>query len=220
MTTGDSQIIEFAEIVRHRHGEWSADIQDRIIFFYSKIIKENEVQNLTRLTTPNDFYFGNVVDAVEFNRFLEQTEHPVLDIGTGAGLPGLICAALDRGNWILTDSEKSKARFVSMVVDQLRLDNVKVFSDRAEILLGKIRAPTVISRAVGSVEKIYGQIKKCSTWNKMVLFKGPGWDEEWVSFLSGPYAGELQIDMVHPYLSQQKQRRLIFLKRVPRGTKK
>lgn len=192
----------------------------RILQFYQIVLAENEVQNLTRLTSPSDFFLGHLWDVLELNR-LGWVGFPAMDLGTGGGVPGIPMAILGGGQWVLADSEKKKAEYLQRAVDNLGLsEQVRVFAGRAEDFLKNNSVDSIVVRAVGPVDRIYSWIRPCSTWNKLVLLKGPSWEEEWNRFLTTKWKKELKIEKEHEYLvgPEQKKRKVILLTRVPRGT--
>lgn len=191
-----------------------------ILRYYQLVIEENARQNLTRLTSPDDFFDGHLVDV----RFLVESQlinFPVMDLGTGLGVPGLVAGIVENKPWILVESEFRKAEFLKSAVATLGQTNFEVVHGRAEAYLKRKAADTIVARAVASVEKIYGWIGECSTWNKLVLLKGPRWDEEWNAFQVSRYRNKLMIGRKQDYLvgKDKKQRCLVELLRVPRGTK-
>ncbi len=189
----------------------------RIQQFYSALAAENEIQNLTRLVLPADFVEGHVVDVRELlkSNFLT---FPALDLGSGGGVPGLLAAAVVENDvWTLCDSEKMKADFLLRTTLSLGLEKrVTVYAGRAEEFLRNHRVETVVARAVGPVERIFGWIGRCSTWNTLVLLKGPGWEEEWKAFQGGKHARKLKLVDEHRYEvgSEKKKRVIVQLKRV------
>jgi len=190
----------------------------RIGRFAELLSAENKVQNLTRLTTPEEFVEGHLLDVKEL---LESgwIEYPAADLGSGGGVPGLLAAAIEPGAWILVEAEKRKAQFLSQAAQTLGLRQVQVVADRIE--KSGIEAKSVIARAVGSVEKIYSWLRQSSTWNKLILLKGPKWEEEWAAFSQSKYRSELQIVATRAYTvgKEEKRRLLVKLTRVPRGTR-
>jgi len=184
-----------------------------ILSFYELVLKENETQNLTRLTSPSDFYYGHVVDVLELLKSF-QLQYPILDLGSGVGVPGILVALLADGEWVLAESEKRKAEYLQQAVLTFNLGSrVKVFPGRAETYLKGNSLPTVIARAVGPVERIYSWIRSCSTWNNLILFKGPGWTDEWADFQKGRYRRELSLEKEHLYTvgPENKSRRIVHL---------
>jgi len=194
--------------------------------FRELVLEENGRQNLTRLTSAEDFFRGHVRDVLELRTFREKRGllgASAVDLGSGAGVPGLLSAALFEGEqWVLVESELRKAEFLGRATQELALsDRVTVLRGRMETLGPEIRSQVVVSRAVGQVEKLFGWLEGCSTWNTLVLLKGPRWKEEWAEFLRGRHQGKLRLEHAHEYSVEGDIRRLIIqLGRVPRGTTK
>ena len=205
-------------VLAEKEPSLSVDIRDRIILFHEIIKKENEVQNLTRLSSPLDFYYGHFLDVWELLK-TRWMVYPALDIGSGAGVPGLLASLMEKGTWILSESEKRKAEYLQRTVMELGLqDSVQVTSLRAETYLKQNQVSTLIARAVGPVDRIYPwfkEIQHCSTWNNLILFKGPRWEEEWKRFKDSPFKDELVIHKVHEYFvgPENKRRILVWLTR-------
>jgi 16S rRNA (guanine527-N7)-methyltransferase len=91
--------------------------RDSVLAFYSALLRENEIQNLTRLTAPQDFLEGHLLDA---RALLESglVSFPAMDLGSGCGVPGLLAAVLtDQGKWVLAESEGRKAEFLEGAPD-------------------------------------------------------------------------------------------------------
>lgn len=188
---------------------------DKLVRFYELVLDENQRQNLTRLTTPEQFWDGMIVDALELVK-ADFFKGPALDLGTGCGVPGIICAILREDSWVLVDSERRKTDFVAYAAQELGLTpRVAVKWGRIELLL-RSQGPvqSIVSKAVGPVERLYGWIRHCSTWNNLVLLKGPAWDEEWAQFQRKPFGRELKLEAAHEYTSGEYRRRLVRLARV------
>ncbi|HCM40728.1 MAG: hypothetical protein A2Z97_05940 [Bdellovibrionales bacterium GWB1_52_6] len=194
---------------------------DLILQFYRKLVTENEIQNLTRLISPRAFIEGHLQDVLALLKS-GLMNFPALDLGSGGGVPGLLAACISPGSWVLTESEGRKAEFLSKTTEELGLSNVKVFSGRAELFLKSNSVSSIVARAVGPVGRIYSWLETCSTWNNLVLLKGPGWEKEWIEFSAGRNSRRLKIDGHFDYIvgPENKQRVIIRLLRVPRGTKK
>ena len=112
---------------------------------YEAIIVGNRQQNLTRITTPENFWEKHLWDSL-LGVALLQTEEKialkdsntalqVIDIGTGAGFPGLP-VAIANPDWEITlvDSTQKKIAFIGDTIPQLNLKNVHTLVERAEIL--------------------------------------------------------------------------------------
>ena len=198
---------EFARVLDEHRGEWAPVVsgvsvdsaRDLLVRYRELVCAENEVQNLTRILGPLDFYRGHVLDVVALHKsgfFSERN----FDLGSGAGVPGLISACLNSQLlWTLGESEGRKADFLARAADALGLKNVGVATGRAEDTLLNQPSIRVISRAVGPVLRIFNWIEKCSTWNTLVLFKGPNWEEEWSEFQRSGKRSKLKLANSHTY---------------------
>ncbi len=203
------------------------EVKERVLSFYEFVQKENQAQNLTRLISPADFFQGHLLDVLELLH-MECLVYPALDLGSGVGVPGLLASILMPKStsyaWILAESEARKAEYLERAVIHLNLvPHVTVFAGRAEAYLKQHTVESIVIRAVGPVSRIYPWLRSCSTWNNLVLFKGPGWEDEWSQFQKTKWRQELKLQKVHLYRAgsgeTQRERKIILLQRVPRGTK-
>jgi 16S rRNA (guanine527-N7)-methyltransferase len=90
----------------------------------------------------------------------------VIDVGSGAGLPGIVLALMRPDlRFELVDSMKRRTDWLGEVVGELRLENVTVTRSRAEQLAGRRSAQAVVSRAVARLDVLAG-------WTAPLLAKG------------------------------------------------
>jgi len=201
---------QFSEILSQGWPELPEVTRSQMLLFYKLILEENQSQNLTRILSAQDFYDSNVQDTRELveSGYLGDS---VLEVGSGAGLPGILCALIQPMHlWTFSDSEKSKAAFIERALGSLSLKHGGVWAGRAEDLLRKREFCSVCARAVGKVDKIFEWIRECSTWNNLILFKGPAWEDEWKEFQSGRNKNRLTINAVREYsVGVDKKRRVL-----------
>jgi len=102
------------------------------------------------------------------------------DLGTGAGLPGVVLAVLRPDARVaLVDSRRSRVVFLKMVVRELELDNVEIVHDRIEALVGKRAFDLCVARALGKLDEVLvPSLGVVAPGGALVLFKGPKWQEE------------------------------------------
>jgi 16S rRNA (guanine527-N7)-methyltransferase len=80
---------------------------------------------------------------------------PVIDVGSGAGLPGLVIAAMEpEREVILVEPMERRVAWLEEMVGRLGLGNVRVMRARAESIVGLVRAPAVTARAVAPLAKL------------------------------------------------------------------
>lgn len=152
----------------------------------------NERLNLTRITAPRDVAVKHLLDCVApWRKLVELAALSVerarsgspptwLDLGSGAGYPGVLLALLlPQVKVVLVESIGKKAAFLSEVVRALALPNAEVAAERAEEWLTQHVADVVVARAVGPVRDLLRLLRPVrSNWRRLVLYKGPGVEAE------------------------------------------
>jgi 16S rRNA (guanine527-N7)-methyltransferase len=93
----------------------------------------------------------HILDCLRARGAFREGDRVACDLGSGAGLPGLVLAIALPGVWfILAESRRVRAGFLELVVDRLRLPNIEVFLGRAENL--EVAADVATSRAFGPID--------------------------------------------------------------------
>ena len=107
--------------------------RDQLLGYLGLLTRWNRSFNLTAVRDPDVMVRRQLLDSLSILPWLDRG--PVLDVGTGAGLPGIPLSIVRSGlNFSLLDSNGKKTRFVSQVVAELGLANVEVIRRRAEQL--------------------------------------------------------------------------------------
>ena len=110
----------------------------------------NRVFNLTTITDPHEMVMLHIIDSLSVQPYL--TGKHFLDIGTGAGLPGIPLAITNpEQQWVLLDKNNKKTRFLTQVVAELGLTNVKVANGRGEDFHHGHCFDSILSRAFGTL---------------------------------------------------------------------
>lgn len=104
---------------------------EKLEIFKDMVVEKNKVMNLTAIAE-EDFYLKHFVDSLKLLDF-ENLEGRVLDLGTGAGFPGIpLAIMLPDVDFLLMDSLKKRIGFLEEVVEKLGLKNVQLLHSRAE----------------------------------------------------------------------------------------
>jgi len=120
--------------------EISATEAVKLTQFVSDLIAYNAHTNLVGSAEPGEIVINHVLDSLSLlpiikNRLKKQSPLRLIDIGTGAGFPGIVLALmLEQVVLTLVDATQKKTRFVKQEVKTLRLSNVEVITARAEDL--------------------------------------------------------------------------------------
>lgn len=130
-----------------------AEQQDKLLAFTRLLAKWNKIYNLTAITRPADMVRLHLLDSLAVLPFI--TGQTVLDVGTGAGLPGIPLALLaPQIQFTLLDSNSKKTRFVQQAVIELGLKNVIVVQSRIEQYRPATGFDCILARAFASLPVI------------------------------------------------------------------
>ncbi|OQW94554.1 MAG: 16S rRNA (guanine(527)-N(7))-methyltransferase RsmG [Beggiatoa sp. IS2] len=148
--------------------ELPVTVQQQLLAYLDLLAKWNRVYNLTAIREVEQMLPKHIFDSLAVLPHLHG-EH-ILDIGTGAGVPGLILAmAHPMGHYVLLDSQAKKIRFVRQAIIELGITNVQVECIRIELFKPSIIFSTLITRAFSSLRDFYGQTRHLHTPESQLL---------------------------------------------------
>ena len=102
--------------------------------FMDLLLEWNEKINLTAITKPEDIILKHFIDSITIKKYVENKDK-VLDMGTGAGFPGIPLKIISSDtNFTLVDSLNKRIIFLNEVCDKLKLDKIENIHARAEEL--------------------------------------------------------------------------------------
>jgi len=128
----------------------AAGCADALLTFLRQLDKWNRAYNLTAIRDPAAMVTVHVLDSLALHPLLIGAR--VLDVGTGAGLPGIPLALVNPDkHFVLLDSNGKKIRFVQHVIGELGLTNVTAVQARVEQWDAAEFFPTIVSRAFSSL---------------------------------------------------------------------
>lgn len=122
--------------------------QKRLLTYLAALIKWNKAYNLTAIRDPLEMVDKHLLDSLSILPHIDQS--PLIDIGTGAGLPGMIIAIMrPQLDVTLLDSNGKKTRFLKQFAADMALSQVMVVNERCEHHIGQYGQIT--SRAFASL---------------------------------------------------------------------
>ncbi len=145
---------------------------DRLMEFITELMNWNRVYNLTSVRKPTEIVTRHILDSLSIIPHLRGRR--VLDIGTGAGLPGIpLAVACPEREFYLLDSSSKKLRFVQQTLATLGLNNVVLEHTRVENYRPGERFDTVICRAFSDLHDLYGHAARlCTPGGRILAMKG------------------------------------------------
>ena len=109
---------------------------EKMMEFLELLYKKNQVMNLTAIRDKKGMLEKHFVDSLFLTKVINDTEKSFIDVGTGAGFPGLVLAIYyPERNFLLVDSVRKKIDFINEVIKELNLQNVTTSFERAEELI-------------------------------------------------------------------------------------
>jgi 16S rRNA (guanine527-N7)-methyltransferase len=127
--------------------------QQKLLEYLALLMKWNQVYNLTAIRDPDEMVSRQILDSLSILPLVQGKK--ILDVGTGAGLPGIpLAICMPEASFTLIDSNGKKTRFVQQAKMELGLDNLQVQQTRVEQLEATQRFDTITSRAFAALTKI------------------------------------------------------------------
>jgi len=128
----------------------NAACQQKLITYLALLRKWNKAFNLTAITEPREMVYLHLIDSLVISPYLHGTN--MLDVGSGAGLPGIPLAIMNpQQQWTVLDKNSKKTRFLLQTVAELALKNVAVVHGRSEDFRPSQCFDSILSRAFGTL---------------------------------------------------------------------
>lgn len=99
--------------------------------YMNLLIEWNEKMNLTAITEPSEVILKHFVDSLTISNLIKKGDK-VIDVGTGAGFPGIPLSIVNNENITLLDSLNKRIIFLEEVINKLQLTNIKAVHSRVE----------------------------------------------------------------------------------------
>jgi 16S rRNA (guanine527-N7)-methyltransferase len=167
-----------------REIELPVDALKKYDMYFQMLTDANKRFNLTRITDSRDVLIKHFMDSLEILSWRDISRETLLDIGSGAGFPGIpLKIACPEMTLIMLDSSQKRVLFLQQVIEQIGLKNTSVFHGRAEDLARKSQYREnfmyVLSRALARLPVL---LELCLPFvnprGYFVAYKGPDTEQE------------------------------------------
>ena len=180
--------------------ENTPQIISKLLIYKELLIKWNNSFNLTSVTN-KEIVTHHFLDCLAVIPFIKSST--LLDVGTGAGLPGIVIAIVNPDIKVsLVDKVGKKINFIKRIIAELEIKNIEPYHDRVELLTSEEKYDGIISRAFSNMEVFIKStkhlIKRQGVWygmkSKKIL------DDEMIN-INDPWALE-KLDI--PFLEAER----------------
>lgn len=151
---------KFSSILEQWQIPFSEKQQEQLTVYYEMLVEKNKVMNLTAITEFEDVLEKHFLDSIAVARYVDLTgELSLMDLGTGAGFPGMPLKIMFPNLKItLADSLNKRIVFLNEVIDVLELEEVTTVHGRAEDLAAdanhREQYDYCVSRAVANLSTL------------------------------------------------------------------
>lgn len=138
--------------------------QEQLLAYLALLQKWNKVHNLTAIRLPDKMVTGHLLDSLSV--FTHIPAGSLLDVGSGAGLPGIPLAICDPERSVtLLDSNQKKAAFLRHAIGELGLQRVTMVNERAEAWHPGRTFDVITARALSEIAELV-------KWSNHLLSRG------------------------------------------------
>jgi len=169
--------------------EFDAAAEQRLRNFVKMLGEENQRQNLVSTNSLGEVWRRHIADSAQLLKFVPRETAPWLDLGTGAGFPGLVIAALrPRSPVILVESRARRIAWLEQVRQALGLDAIEIVGDRLENVAAR-KMGAISARAFAPLPRLIALSARFSTSETIwVLPKGRSAQQELQELSPRPHA--------------------------------
>ena len=145
--------------------------------YENSLIDANKSLNLIGKSTVNEIWMRHFLDSVQVIDFIDKNNKTLIDIGSGAGFPGLVLAIVLKDRKIplkvkLIEKSPKKVKFLKKLIDELHL-NVEIINKNIFEYPKKLYGDVFVARAFKPLKIILELIhNKAENWKKVFVFLG------------------------------------------------
>lgn len=156
---------------------------EKLYVYMKEILEWNEKVNVTAIKDEKEFIVKHFIDSLTIEKYISNGEK-VLDIGTGAGFPGIpIKITKNKSHVDLVDSVNKKLNVIRDIIPKIKVEDIECIHTRAEDLAKNVKYresyDVVTSRAVANLTTLVEyMLPFAKVGGKIICMKGPNVEEE------------------------------------------
>ncbi|SCP96440.1 16S rRNA (guanine(527)-N(7))-methyltransferase RsmG [Anaerobium acetethylicum] len=219
----------FEEGLSHLEIKLSGRQIEQFIRYYEMLIEWNKLMNLTGITEYEDVINKHFIDSLSLVKATDLAGiSSVIDIGTGAGFPGIpLKIAFPHLNIVLLDSLNKRINFLNAVIEELGLENIRTIHGRAEEFAQKEEYrecfDLCVSRAVANLSSLTEYcLPYVKEGGKFIPYKSGKIDEELANSKNAIFilGGKLEKEVEFELPRTDMSRNLVVIEKVKKTPKK
>lgn len=194
--------------------------------YYEMLVEKNKVMNLTAITEYDEVIEKHFLDSLQIAKYTDMNKGSLIDIGTGAGFPGIpLKIAFPKLKVVLLDSLNKRIKFLDEVIEELGLEQVTTLHGRAEDY-GKNpeyreQFDFCVSRAVANLASLSEYcIPFVRKGGYFIPYKSGTIDEELSNSSKAVFLLGGKLEKVEKFSLEDSQRSFVFIKKVNNTAKK
>lgn len=217
----------FKELLGHIEVELTEKQFDQFVKYYDMLVEKNKVMNLTAITEWREVVLKHFVDSLSINQYFKLSEQKVVDIGTGAGFPGIpLKVAFPELEIVLVDSLNKRVKFLNEVIEALGLEGITAVHGRAEDIGRDVKYrenfDLCVSRAVANLSTLCEYCLPLVKVNgRFVSYKAGNLEEELENSKNAIFKLGGKIEKVQPFALPESdiQRNFVFIEKKNKTSK-
>lgn len=180
----------------------------KLLQFLKLLAKWNRVYNLTAIRDPQAGVSAHLLDSLAITMYLKGRR--ILDVGSGAGLPGIpLAIAKPEYEFVLLDSNQKKAAFLTQALAELQVRNASVVCERAETWRPTRKFDCIVCRALASLVEFVALTKHLLASGGVFAAMKGAYPHEEIAQLSAEYRLKQVVPLAIPELNAQRHLVLI-----------
>lgn len=135
-------------------GWWKGEAGERLRGYAALLLEEADRQNLISAASRDQLWARHIVDSAQLLPMAQGAEGLWVDLGTGAGLPGIVIACLRSAPMLMIEARPLRVAFLQRCIDVLGLTHAQVHGDKVERVQLDEPAAVISARAFAPMDRL------------------------------------------------------------------